>query len=108
MPQGKDHTSFRHNDFLNNPIFSFASMQTFKHSSSCKKHVEVCRVIKSERYSGSGEEKEPIEHVFRPAMEQIEIGPHQMKKCSVSIQRIHYIENAVFKGNTSISMKKAK
>ena len=99
MLKGKDHTSFRHKDFLNNSIVSFASMQTFKHSSSCQKHVEVCQVIKIERYSGSGDEKEHIETVFRPAMEQF--GPHQMKKCSVFIRRVHYIENVVIKGNHS-------
>jgi len=44
--------------------------------------------------------------VFRPALEQI--GPHLMKKCSVFIKRIAYIEVAVHGDYKSIDMRKSQ
>jgi len=42
--------------------------------------------------------------MFRPAMEQY--GPRLMKKRPVFIQRVGYIEDAVLKGNKSVSINK--
>jgi len=69
-------------------------LQRFKHHSSRWNHALTCRAKKRKR-SESGDEG-----VFRPVIEQI--GPHQMKRCSVVIRRVCSIEDAIQGGCKSI------
>ena len=48
----------------------------------------------------SNDEEEHVKTVFNPAMEKF--GPHLMKKCSIFIRRVKFIEDAVLKGDKSI------
>ena len=60
----------------------FPSLQAFKTSVNCRRHIETCRVETKERQDESDDDEDQpkeIETVFRPAMEQF--GPHQMQKC---------------------------
>jgi hypothetical protein len=49
------------------------------------------------------DEEGPVE-IFRPMIEKF--GPHKMKKCSIIIRRVRYIEDVVLGGYKSIDVGK--
>ena len=66
--------------------------------------MSTCRATqkKPPNTESDDDEDEQGEIVFRPVMEQF--GPHQMKKLSIFIRRIRYIDDAALGGYRSIVM----